>query len=153
MDFMNEIKILKQSLEQSDHVSKEQEKNYQDELLKYIHSERNKLVKAKSGSVSSRSSESYQSFSNSSDNNSEFKSFQVRYAKIVQENSRLSNDVQKYLKHQKKMEKNLQSYHEMFRNANQKLIESENTHKILEDNLNKFIEIAKQRILGKTSEE
>lgn len=92
------------------------------------------------------------SFCISSDNTSEFKSFQARYAKIVKENSKLLNEVQKYQKYQHQMETNLQTYYEMFQNANRKLMKSENTHMILEDNLNKFINIAKQQILGKISE-
>lgn len=147
---------MRRHLNQSDRESKQQEKKYQNELLKYIQSERNKLKStgtASSESVSSTTSESSknESYSTSSNTNSEFKSFQLRYAKIVKENSRLLNDAQRYLKYHQQMETKLQTYYEMFQNANQKLIQSENTHKVLEDNLNKFINIAKQQILGKSS--
>ena len=132
-------------------MSKQHEKNYQNELLKYVHAERNKLL-TKSESASSSTSELFddESFCISSDSTSEFKSFQFRYAKIVKENCKLLNDVQKY---QNQMETNLQTYYEMLQKASQKLNESENTHMVLEDNLNKFINIAKQQILGKTPQE
>lgn len=140
-------------MKKSDHESKQYEKNYQNELLKYVSAEKNKLMR-KSESVSSSSEPSCdESFCISSEDNSEFKNFQIRYAKIVKENIKLLNDVEKYKKYQKQMKTNLQIYYEMFQNANEKLIRSENTHMILEDNLNKFISIAKQQILGKTPDE
>lgn len=134
-------------------MSKQHEKKYQNELLKYVHAERNKLImRSKYISSSTSGLSNVDSICIFSDNTSEFKSFQARYAKIVKENSKLLNDVQKYQKYQHQMETNLQTYYEMFQNANQKLMKSENTHMVLEDNLNKFINIAKQQILRKTSE-
>lgn len=140
-------------MKHSNHESNQYEKNYQNELLKYVNAEKNKLIR-KSESFSSSSEPSCgESFCITSDDISEFKNFQIRYAKIVKENIKLLNDMEKYQKYQKQMQKNLQTYHEMFQNANEKLIRSENTQIILEENLNKFISIAKQQILGKTTEE
>lgn len=143
-------------MNQSDHKSKQHEKNYQNELLKYVHAERNKLITKSEYSSSSTSELSKSdSFCISSDDNmrinSEFKSFQLRYAKIVKENSKLLNDVQNYRKYQHQMETNLQKYYQLIQNANEKLIKSENTHMALEEHLNKFVNIAKQQILGKLS--
>ena len=139
-------------MNQSDHKSKQHEKNYQNELLKYVHAERNKLISKSEYSSSSTSELSKSdSFCISSDINSEFKSFQLRYAKIVKENSKLLNDVQNYRKYQHQMETNLQKYYQLIQNANEKLIKSENTHMALEEHLNKFVNIAKQHILGETS--